>query len=235
MTEGVLAFLGVPRDEGERRVYLCHAYCEMGATEAAAAFRRIHDYLRENPNEVIVLVLEDHVDAADAIQALERGGLARRALVWSPGDPLPTLGQMIEQRRNVVVLAENEGGAAPWYLPAFDVLQETPFRFETAGDFSCGTGRGSPDNPLLLVNHWLTIDPPNSGAAAEVNAADVLPRSASRRVSTSAGGRTSWPSTSTPTATCSTSSTSSTGSPRHPRTDRRVAGRLAGLWRPIER
>jgi hypothetical protein len=174
VTEGMLAFLGVPRDEGERRVYLCHVYCEMGATEAVGAFRRVHDYLRENPNEVVVLMLEDHVGAGDAIRALERGGLARRALVWSPGDPLPTLGQMIEQRRNVVVLVENEGGAAPWYLPAFDVLQETPFRFETAGDFSCGAGRGSPGSPLLLVNHWLTIDPPNSGTAATVNAADVL-------------------------------------------------------------
>ncbi len=39
---------------------------------------------------------------------------------------------MIERRRNVVVLAENEGGAEPWYLPAFDLLQETPYEFEDA-------------------------------------------------------------------------------------------------------
>lgn len=171
-TEGVLVFLGVSEDE--REVYLCHVLCELGATDAVDAFRRIHDFLRENPNEVIVLVLEDHVDAADAMRALERGGLARYALEWAPGDRLPTLGEMIERRRNIVVLAENEGGAAPWYLPAFDVLQDTPFRFEDAGDFSCAAGRGTSDSPLLLVNHWLTVDPPNPGTAAEVNAADAL-------------------------------------------------------------
>jgi hypothetical protein len=108
------------------------------------------------------------------MRALERGGLARYALEWAPGDPLPTLREMIDRRRNIVVLAENEGGAAPWYLPAFDMLQDTPFRFEDAGDFSCAEGRGSPDSPLLLVNHWLAVDPPNPASAAEVNAADVL-------------------------------------------------------------
>ena len=88
--------------------------------------------------------------------------------------PLPTLRELIEAKRNVVVLAENEGGAAPWYLPAFDVLQDTPYQFERAAEFSCATGRGTTDSPLLLVNHWLTVDPPNPAVAADVNAADVL-------------------------------------------------------------
>ena len=170
--EGVLVYLGVP--EEDREVYFCHVYCELGATRAIDAFRGIHDFLRENPNEVIILVLEDFVDPADAMRALERGGLAQRALAWSPGQPLPTLGEMIERRSNVVVLAEEEGGAAPWYLPAFDLLQETPYQFDDADDFSCAPGRGTSASPLLLVNHWLTVDPPNPGAAAEVNAADVL-------------------------------------------------------------
>ena len=82
-TEGVLALLGgVPPDE-RPTVYLCHVYCELGATPAVDAFRRVHDFLRENPNEVIVLVLEDFVEAADAIAVLERGGLAGHA--WRGG------------------------------------------------------------------------------------------------------------------------------------------------------
>ncbi len=58
----------------ERTVYLCHVYCELGATPAVDAFRGIHDFLRENPNEVIVLVLEDFVDAGRR----DAGARARR-------------------------------------------------------------------------------------------------------------------------------------------------------------
>ena len=113
-TEGVAAYLGPPSDN--RQVYLCHLYCELGATRAVDAFRGIDDYLRENPNEVIVLILEDHVDAADAIDVLRDSGLAHHALEWDPGEPLPTLREMIERKRNVLVLAEYEGGAEPWYI-----------------------------------------------------------------------------------------------------------------------
>jgi hypothetical protein len=72
------------------------------------------------------------------------------------------------------VLVESDGGAEPWYVPAFDVLQETLYRFEREEEFSCEMGRGSPDNPLLLVNHWLTNDPANPEAAAEVVDGDFL-------------------------------------------------------------
>ena len=81
LTQGVLAlFSGVPPDE-DSKVYLCHLYCELGATPAVEEFRAVDDFLRENPNEVVVLVVEDFVDPEDAIAALERSGLAGHALV----------------------------------------------------------------------------------------------------------------------------------------------------------
>jgi hypothetical protein len=170
--ERLFGFLG--GDETHRDVFLCHIYCELGATGAVNAFREIHDYLRENPNEVVILVLEDHVDAADAMRVLQKGGLAKQAMQWHKGEPLPTLRDMIEQRHNVVVLAENDGGTAPWYIPAYDLLQETPYRFVDEEHFSCKLNRGESSNPMFLVNHWLSVDPPKPSVAAQANAADVL-------------------------------------------------------------
>ena len=172
--EGFLGMLGGVPADADRTVYLCHLYCELGATPAVDAFRRIHDFLRENPNEVVVLVLEDFVDAADAMAVLERSGLADQALSLQPGQPLPTLGEMIRRDDNVVVLVENEGGSAPWYIPAYDMLQDTPYSFARPQDFSCDLGRGSTSNPLFLLNHWITIDPPSRTVAAEANGRDVL-------------------------------------------------------------
>ena len=107
-----------------------------------------------------MLILEDHVDAVDAVDVLKKSGLGRHALQWDPGEPLPTLREMIQRRRNVLVLVENEGGAEPWYVPAYDAMEETPYRFDSRGDFSCEPNRGVDGNPLFLVNHWVTTGDP---------------------------------------------------------------------------
>jgi hypothetical protein len=172
ITRGFYAYVGPPPDEHE--VFLCHVYCELGATRAVDTFRVIDDYLRENPNEVIVLILEDHVDAEDAVDVLKRSGLARRALQWDPDEPLPTLREMIQRRRNVLVLAENDGGVEPWYVPAFDAMEETPYHFDSRDDLSCEPHRGVEGNPLFLVNHWVTLTAPDPLVAADVNRSEIL-------------------------------------------------------------
>jgi hypothetical protein len=172
---GTLAIAGAAPPEEAREVYLCHVYCELGATLAVDAFRDVDSFLRENPNEVLIVILEDHVEPADAIDALERGGLGDRAFAWNPGSPLPTLREMIEAERNVLVLVENGGASSSWYQPAYDdILQETPYRFETIDGFSCERNRGPAAAPLLLVNHWLASDPPSTRLAELVNSPGLL-------------------------------------------------------------
>jgi hypothetical protein len=157
-----LAMLGGdPSGDDERQVYLCHLYCELGATRAKTAFREIHDWLRVNPNEVIILILEDHVSAEDAVEALEDSGLADRAYAWAQGSAAPTLRQMIEAKKNVLVMAEHDSGSVKnWYLDAYDrLLQDTPYGFESVDEMtdasSCALQRGKRSAPLLLMNHWL--------------------------------------------------------------------------------
>jgi hypothetical protein len=187
---------GVPA--GEPEVYLCHVACELGATRAEEAFRTIDDYLRSHPTEVVILILEDHVAPEDAVRALDRAGLDENAYTWEP-DPdsdsnsnsdWPTLREMINSGNNVLVLVENEGGAtdAPaWYHDAYDgeLLQDTPYRFETISDFSCELERGSPDAPLFLINHWVSVAPPSPVVAERVNRRSVL----DGRVAECDGGR----------------------------------------------
>jgi hypothetical protein len=171
----LLGMVGARRaPTGAKTVYFCHLYCELGATPAMETFRKIDGYLAENPNEVLLLLIEDHAEASDVRELLRRSGLAAHAYAYTRGQPLPTLREMIESRHNVLVMAENSG-IGPWYQPAFEgLLQDTPFRFESASDFTCAGGRGPTSNTLLLLNHWLSVDPPSSGAAATANALQVL-------------------------------------------------------------
>lgn len=159
--------------EGEPEVYLCHSFCELGAAPIGAALVDLRDYLDANPGEFVIVIVQDQTNPEDTIRAFEVADLAERAYAHTAGEPWPTLGELLAQGKQLLVLAEHEAGGADWYQPAYSLLQETALT-ATANDFSCAPGRGGPDNPLFLLNHWLPQRPALPSDALEVNAADVL-------------------------------------------------------------
>jgi MFS family permease len=169
------------RGEGERGMYLCHTFCELGATPLADVLDDIHEFLVTHPADVLVVINQDFVTPADFVDAIADVGLTPYTLEPpASGSPWPTLGEMIEQGRRLVVLAENEAGAAPWYQLVYDRLtEETPFNFNSTSELtapdalpaSCRPNRGPESAPLFLVNHWINTDPlPRPSNAATVNA-----------------------------------------------------------------
>jgi hypothetical protein len=176
------------RGEGERGMYLCHTFCELGSTPLGDVLADIHDFLVTHPAEVLVVINQDYVTPEDFTSAVEDAGLAGYTFT-PPGDGVwPTLRELIERDRRLVLLAENQAGAAPWYQPAFErVTQDTPFTFKRPARLtdpdelgaSCAANRGPSGAPLFLVNHWVNTDPaPRPSNAAIVNAAGPLLRRA---------------------------------------------------------
>jgi len=162
--------------EGARGLYLCHGFCELGALPLDGALDAVRGFLERHPNEVVLLVLEDYVAPRDLARAFEASGLARLAYRGAPGAPWPTLRALIARDERVVVLLESGRPGVPWLLPAFEVLQETPYAFAgTADTLSCAPNRGGTAGALLQVNHWITAAPaPRPSHAAALNAFDVL-------------------------------------------------------------
>jgi hypothetical protein len=168
------------RGKGTRGIYLCHTFCELGATALATGLRDVHDFLVTHPTDIVVMVNQDYVTPADFVEAVGKAGLASYAFTPPSGDDWPTLREMIEADHRLVLLAENHAGAAPWYQLAYQRLtQETPFTFPSArlltrkADLpaSCKPNRGPPSAPLFLINHWVSTDPvPKPSDAAKVNA-----------------------------------------------------------------
>jgi uncharacterized membrane protein HdeD (DUF308 family) len=164
------------RGEGKRGMYLCHSFCELGATPLADGLDDIHRFLVTHPGEVVVVVNQDYVTPADFVKAIGDAGLTRYAATLGPG-PLPTLRSMIDSGRRLVLLAENHAGAASWYQLAYEsLLQETPFHFDSASQLLaagnvCPPNRGPASAPLFLLNHWVTTAPVQRPSdAAKVNA-----------------------------------------------------------------
>lgn len=58
------------------------------------------------------------------------------------------------------MLDARDGGDAPWHQPAFLLIQDTPVSSLLESHTACDPNRGTPDSPLLLMNHWIDRFPP---------------------------------------------------------------------------
>jgi hypothetical protein len=176
------------RGSGTRGIYLCHTFCELGATPLQTGLKDIHDFLVTHPSEVVVVINQDYVTPADFVKAVGDAGLTPYVFKGLSDSPLPTLRQMIDEDQRLVLLAENHAGAAPWYQLAYKSLtEETPYNFPKATDLTaqaglaatCKASRGPSGAPLFLINHWVSTDPvPRPSDASKVNAYTPLLRRA---------------------------------------------------------
>jgi hypothetical protein len=81
---------------------------------------------------------------------------------------------MIERDERVIVMADNNAEGVDWYLQMTDLVQETHFRAETPSQLTCDPHRGSPQNPLFVLNHWLSTSPPSPRGAEVINSFEFL-------------------------------------------------------------
>ena len=159
----------IAEPSGESKLYLCHGFCELGAIDLVDTLRQVDAFLDQNPNEVLMIVIEDYVEPADIVDAFEESGLAEHAYDGPLGPDFPTLQELIDSDQRAIVLAENNAGEAPWYRLAYDYFQETGYDFKTPEQMDCAPNRGAKSNPLFLINNWINTDP----AARPSNAAKV--------------------------------------------------------------
>jgi hypothetical protein len=168
---------GPPPDDAPRDVYLCHAYCELGAVPFATVIDELRHFLDDHPGTVLVVVIQDELPAEQLLPVLEKGGLDPYLSTLDPGQPMPTLGSMVNSGRRLVMGLEL-GDLGPRIPNVYDagLVQDVPFRYSSVGELedaaSCQPHRGSPDAPLLLLNHW--ISPATPETSSEANAEDVL-------------------------------------------------------------
>lgn len=159
----------------KRDLYLCHNYCELGAVSMLDEMISVRRFLESNPSEIVMIVVQDAVSSADIVTLVQNAGLTDMVATLEKGTPLPTLGELVDSNRRLLMFAERGDADAPaWYPHAYDWFQETVFKFDSIKGFTCEANRGEPDNPLFLVNHWVSASPPDPSLAAKANTRAVL-------------------------------------------------------------
>jgi hypothetical protein len=87
-----------------------------------------------NPDEVIIIVIGNYVSTEDTAKAFKDARLFDQLYEWDSSATPPTLGSLIDQGRNIVMMSEFSGPPPGWNNPAYGLLQDTPFTFRTEGD-----------------------------------------------------------------------------------------------------
>jgi hypothetical protein len=167
--------IGVGDMEGEREVYLCHTLCELGATRMSGTLDYVRGWLDRHPRQLIVLFIEPSTPAWSVVDEMRRADLLDRIATLREDFVLPTLGQLLDDGKQIVVLGERLTGNVPWYLDGFSWVQDTPLGKQSAT--SCAESRGDPDSPIFMINHWADVFPPRASANARINSrADIVER-----------------------------------------------------------
>ena len=156
------------------RLLFCHGSCGFGSSDATAQLSGIVSFLNEHPDDVMAFIFQDGVDAADMATLVQASGLADMAILPPADGEWPTLRELIEAGQRVLLTVESGRTSTPVVLPAWDVYMDTPYSFASVQEFSCELNRGSQDNALFLMNHWVSNPLPDPFFAPEANSYEVL-------------------------------------------------------------
>jgi hypothetical protein len=170
--------LGAPPPGTAYDVYLCHVFCELGAVRMVDEMATLRRFLDRHPDEVVVMVIEDHVAPDRIAGVLRDAGLEAKLLPVADASAPPTLGEMLASGHPLQVSLEN-GDGGPTLPNAFAALvQETPFTFRRPRGLdaasSCRTNRGAAGAPVFQFNHWVT--PAEPFTARRVNSSILRTR-----------------------------------------------------------
>ncbi|MFE9855493.1 hypothetical protein [Streptomyces sp. NPDC005780] len=160
-------------------LWLCHAVCRAGAIELVPTLTALGTWMREHPTEVVTLIVQDAISGEETEQAFRQAGLEDLLHTPDPdpGKAWPTLGEMVDSGRRLVVFAEQADGPAPWYRNFYRYGMETPFAFRSPAGMTCVPHRGDTGKRLFLLNHFITVAGGSRLDAGKINARDwVLDR-----------------------------------------------------------
>lgn len=150
-----------PATGTKKQLYLCHGFCELGALPLMPTLEKVRTWLDTHPREVLVIVIEDYVPPQSIVAAFEQAGLSDFLYDGRITDSVPTPRAMIDSGQRVLLFGEHLERPYGPYRPAFDHIQETPYDFSSPSKMNCRAKRGNRDNPLFMVNNWIST-PPNA-------------------------------------------------------------------------
>jgi len=169
---------------GEADTALCHGSsatpfhpCAYGSVNAVELLSNLHAKMNETPRDVVTLLFEVAVPYSHLEYILAESGLLPLVHVQPLGMPWPTLGEMVDSERRLVVFIEGRADAEFPFLHDFSTHGwTTNYAEESVEEMNCAYHRGDPSQPVWHLNNWLAdeIGLSDWTKAPQANAYDFL-------------------------------------------------------------
>jgi len=177
----------------EGALQFCHNICNYGERYPRDVFGNVAQFLDDDPSEVVVLLFQASSGRESLVwnelhrEMAAAAGLADRIYAHQRGTRWPTMGELVDSDRRVIVFYFNggtcdDGGCPPGFHPFYNYAAETQYQSSSLDDlrdyeYSCEITRGPKEDAafgpdFLVVNNFVT--PPDFDAAAITNSRAFL-------------------------------------------------------------
>ena len=146
-----------------------HGIIALGTQALSSDLDELKNFLDVNSNEVVTLILECYVSADDIESELINAGLMPYVYTHLNGNAWPTLQEMINLNKRLVVFSDVADASASqgWYHYVWDFAVETHYSVNNVNDFTDDYNRGDSLNDLFIFNHFVTNSLSGTGMDAE--------------------------------------------------------------------
>ena len=148
---------------------LCHGDCIWGERPLRDGLEEIRIFLDNHPHEVVTIIFEAYISAADTASAMDQAQLSPYLYTQPAGEPWPTLQELIDRDQRLVVFTDAPEEAFDACHDVWAFCWETHWAAEAPMDLDCTPNRGSTDNSLFILNHFLTAPIALPSLAEQVN------------------------------------------------------------------
>lgn len=154
-----------------------HGFPYLGTKTLAYELQQIKTFLDNNPNEIITIIFESYITAPALEASLDSSGLKTFLFAKDQFLPWPTLQEMIDSEKRLVVFSEadNAESGQDWYHYIWKYAVETEFSIHDTSEFTSNYNRGDSLNELFILNHFITNSLTGTGSSAEALKANSNP------------------------------------------------------------
>ena len=133
--------------------------CTLGSQNAIELLSELHEKMNSSTRDVVTLLFEVYVPYSHISHVLNMSGLMERVHTQTLNEPWPTLGEMVENGKNLVIFVESAPDENYPYLHSFTVHGWTTNYAERAPeDMNCDVLRGDSSQPVWHMNNWLALE-----------------------------------------------------------------------------
>jgi len=152
--------------------------CTHGSQNAVDFLSTLNNKMNESTNDVVTFLLELHVPYTHIEYILNESGLLEKTHVQVVGDSWPTLREMLDNNRNLVIFIQGSHDELYPYLHNYEEHGWiTNYGENNLEEMNCDLLLGDSSQPIWHMNNWLSFE--NNGLsdytrAPIVNAYDFL-------------------------------------------------------------